>query len=104
MIKVYAAADAIDAQLVCDCLRDRGIDAEVRGAYLSGASGELPPGELLSVWIADERDRDLARRIIDEREARRRQPAAARPCPACGEHCDGHFDLCWACGAELPPA
>ncbi len=104
MIKIYAAADAIDAQLVCDRLRDRHIVAEVRGGFLSGASGELPPGDLLSVWIADERDRALARQVIGELEAHRRRPLAARPCPACGEHCDGHFDLCWACGSELPPA
>lgn len=104
MIKVYDAADPIDAQLVCDWLRAHHLQAETRGQYLSGATGELPPGNLCSVWIAEPRHKDLARQLIEQLEADRLRSAQPRPCPACGELCESQFELCWSCGASLPPA
>ena len=51
MRQVYQAASVIDAQLVCDLLKDAGFDAVVHGGYLSGAIGELPPDTLVSVYL-----------------------------------------------------
>lgn len=51
MRQVYQAASVIDAQLVCDLLKDEGFDAVVHGGYLSGAIGELPPDTLISVYL-----------------------------------------------------
>lgn len=48
---VYQAASVLDAQLVCDMLLDAGFNAVVRGGYLSGAIGELPPDTLVAVSI-----------------------------------------------------
>lgn len=51
MRQVYQAASVIDAQLVCDLLKDAGFNALVHGGYLSGAIGELPPDTLVSVYL-----------------------------------------------------
>ena len=51
MRQVYQAGSVIDAQLVCDLLKDAGFDAVVHGGYLSGAIGELPPDTLVSVYL-----------------------------------------------------
>ncbi len=51
MKQVYQAASVIDAQLVCDLLKDAGFNALVHGGYLSGAIGELPADTLISVYL-----------------------------------------------------
>ena len=58
MKQAYQAANPVDAQLAIDLLASEGIAAHMQGRFLSGAAGELPVGELLRVWVADE---DLAR-------------------------------------------
>ena len=68
MKQAYHAANPVDAQLVVDLLASEGIDAFTQGQYLSGAIGELPAGEVLRVWVADE-DLDRARALIAERGA-----------------------------------
>ncbi len=55
MPTIYHARDMTDAALVRELLEDHGIDAQVRGAVLQGATGELPAaGGLVSVWVAQE--------------------------------------------------
>jgi predicted metal-dependent HD superfamily phosphohydrolase len=56
--QAYHAENPVDAQLALDLLAGEGIVAHVQGSFLSGAVGELPAGELLRLWVADE---DLAR-------------------------------------------
>lgn len=68
MKTVYHAASPLDAQLVVDWLAAEGIDAHVQGNYLSGAIGELPIGEMVRVWVADD-DEAAARACLAEREA-----------------------------------
>jgi len=51
---VYRAANVVDAQLVVDELRAGGMQARVTGTYLSGAIGELPPTEVIGVWLEQE--------------------------------------------------
>ena len=53
MTPVYDAANAFDAQLVHDLLRDAGFEPHVFGAGLAGAVGELPPEGLVQVWVDD---------------------------------------------------
>lgn len=67
MKQVYNAANPVDAGLVVDWLAAAGIDAFVQGQYLSGGVGELPAGELLRVWVADD-NLERARACIAERE------------------------------------
>jgi predicted metal-dependent HD superfamily phosphohydrolase len=70
MKQAYHAANVVDAQLLVDLLASEGIAAFTQGQYLSGAVGELPAGELLRVWVADE-DVDRARAVIAGRDAQR---------------------------------
>jgi len=65
--QAYNAANPVDAQLVVDLLASAGIDAFVQGQFLSGGVGELPAGELLRVWVADD-DVERARACIANRE------------------------------------
>jgi hypothetical protein len=67
MKQAYHAANPVDAQLVVDLLASAGIDAFVQGQFLSGGVGELPAGELLRVWVADE-EVERARACIADRE------------------------------------
>jgi hypothetical protein len=50
---VYRAENIIDANLVKNALAHEGIDAFVSGEYLTGAIGELPAWNLVSVMVAD---------------------------------------------------
>jgi hypothetical protein len=50
---VYRAENIIDANLVKNALAFEGIDAYVSGEYLTGAVGELPVWNLVSVMVAD---------------------------------------------------
>ena len=63
MKTIYNAANPIDAQLVSDLLADSGIQTHVQGSFLMGGIGELPAGEMMRIWVADEAA-DEARRII----------------------------------------
>lgn len=54
MTPAYDADSLLDAQLIADLLTDAGIAAHVFGGALSGAIGELPPGDLVRVWIEDD--------------------------------------------------
>lgn len=62
---VYRAASIIDANLVKLALESVGVLAFVNGAFLTGAAGELPVNDLVSVMVADI-DIDRARPIVDE--------------------------------------
>lgn len=50
---VYRAENIIDANLVKGNLAAEGIPAYVSGEYLTGAVGELPVWNLVSVMVAD---------------------------------------------------
>ena len=94
---LYQAADRIEAQLLKDHLRDHHIETLVQGEYLSGGVGELPALQFPLLWVIDDRDLDLAKRLIREWfSAAARQ--AAWVCPNCGESNEGQFRVCWNCG------
>lgn len=50
---VYRAATIIDAELVKTALEEAGIPAFVGGAYLTGAVGELPCNDLVTVMVPE---------------------------------------------------
>ncbi|MEZ5462090.1 DUF2007 domain-containing protein [Dokdonella sp.] len=67
---IYRANDGIEAQLLVDRLEAEGIPAEIHGAYLQGAVGELPPGGLISILVNSE-NRERAREVVARWEAER---------------------------------
>ncbi|MDO9004320.1 MAG: DUF2007 domain-containing protein [Aquabacterium sp.] len=68
MKTVYNAANVLEAQMLLDVLRQEGITAHLRGAYLQGAMGELPAAGLVRLEVAEE-DHLRAREAIDRWEA-----------------------------------
>ncbi len=104
-MKVYSAENQLDAQRVADSLDGAGINCRVHGRYLSGAVGELPPGDILSVWIEDAVDYDQARLIIISIERESLLPRGKDvSCPQCGEQLGSQFSHCWQCGAAVSTA
>ena len=79
MRTVYEAANAIEAHMLLDLLRQQGLTAQILGEHLQGGIGELPAAGLVRLVI-DEADFDAARAVIDRWESA--QPAeTARPPP-----------------------
>ncbi|MEO7063005.1 MAG: DUF2007 domain-containing protein [Dokdonella sp.] len=70
---IYRAENIIDANLVKNALASEDILAFVSGEYLTGAAGELPVGNLVTVMVADE-DIERARLIAGEVDAALRTP------------------------------
>ncbi|WP_374601387.1 DUF2007 domain-containing protein [Arenimonas sp.] len=68
MESVYEAQNMIDAQLVCDLLRSAGIPAQVSGAGLLGAAGELPAIGVLQVRVPGE-DLERGRAVVADWDA-----------------------------------
>ena len=101
-MKVYSAENQVDAQRVADTLEGAGIACLVHGGYLSGAVGELPPGDLMSVWIDDEANYEKAREIIKTIERETLLPRGKDiNCRQCGEQLESQFSHCWQCGSAL---
>lgn len=99
---VYRAANLVEAQLVVDELAAGGMQARVTGSYLSGAIGELPPSDVIGVWLDESRHLERARSLIDEFEATRQRPYPDWFCRSCGERMGGSFGACWQCGTRAP--
>lgn len=84
---VYRAENIIDANLVKGALAAEGIVAFVSGEYLTGAIGELPVWNLVTVMVA-EHDIDRAAPIAEAIDAALRANRAdfdghvAQPAPA----------------------
>jgi hypothetical protein len=99
---IYRAANLIEAQLVVDELRAGGMQARITGSYLSGAIGELPPTEIIGVWLDEAQHCERARSIIDDFEASRQRPARDWCCQRCQEWVGREFGACWQCGQLRP--
>ena len=103
MPRVYSAANVVEAQLIVDELRAGGMQAHVTGTYLSGAIGELPPGDVIGVWLNEPQHMDRAREMIDAFEASRNEPEREWRCTQCNEALGKEFGACWQCGQARPP-
>jgi len=70
MRQVFAAKTVTEAHLVKSLLEREGIQAEVRGEWLSGALGELPVSHenWPSVWILQDQQIEAARVLVEEYE------------------------------------
>lgn len=97
MKQLYQAKDRIEAQLLKDYLAARHIGTVTQGDYLSGAAGELPALQFPTLWVLEDRDYDIARRLIEE-FLNSRTETGRWQCAQCGEVCEGQFQVCWNCG------
>jgi hypothetical protein len=101
MFRLYAAANLQEAQIVAGMLAHAGIESQIFNQHSQGALGEIPFGETYpEIWLEDERDIDLARKLLSayERPAGATEEAA---CRHCGEPNPVNFSLCWHCGQPL---
>ncbi len=102
MLKIYDAANHIDAQLVLDELLGADIEAVMKGQFLSSGAGELPPTGMVTLWVVDESQEAKAKDVIIDLESRRQSCGPAQDCTGCGETVEGNFACCWNCGTMLP--
>lgn len=65
---IYRAENIIDANLVKNALEQAGVFAHVAGEHLTGAVGELPVWNLVTVMVADS-DIEQASQIVAEVDA-----------------------------------
>lgn len=104
MKQLHAARHAFEAHAIRGFLVSHGIDAEVRGEYLTSGWGELPV-DVCSVWVMDDVQYGAATELLAAflKGALARQFGAQRwTCGRCGEKLEGQFTECWSCGAERP--
>lgn len=80
MKTLYEAANAIEAHMLCDVLKQEGIAAHIQGEALQGAMGEVPAARLVRLLVAEE-DYPAARAVI-ERWERTEVEATPAPPPA----------------------
>lgn len=101
---VHTAKHAAEAHLVRGFLESQGIEAVVRGEYLTSGWGELPV-DLCAVWIADDAQFAHANELLIAffKGTFARQFSGQRwTCPECGEQLEGQFTACWKCGTARP--
>ncbi|XVJ69325.1 MAG: DUF2007 domain-containing protein [Rhizobacter sp.] len=72
MQNIYEAANAVEAHMLRDLLKQEGIAAHIHGEYLQGGMGELPAAGLVRL-VVDEADVDRARALLTSWE--QTQPA-----------------------------
>lgn len=100
MVRLMHAPNVIIGQHWVNLLTMAGIPCELHNRYLSGALGEIPADQCApEIWLEDERDVALARRVIDATQARL-AGASAWECTHCGERLEPQFTQCWRCGAS----
>jgi Putative prokaryotic signal transducing protein len=77
MKTLYEAANAIEAHMLLDLLKQEGIEAHLHGEALQGAMGEVPVARLVRLTVM-EQDYSAAREIIERWE---RTEVEATPLP-----------------------
>ncbi len=98
MKRVHNARHMTEAHLIRGFLESHGIDAMVRGDFLTGGWGELPV-DICAVWIADDAQYSEADLLLrDFLQGRLATGGEAWQCSECGETSEGQFTACWQCG------
>lgn len=101
MKRVFTHEQPAMAGYVQALLEGHGIRCAVRGQFLAGAVGELPPNECWpEVWVADDQA-DWALEVI-ARVCADARPGPGWVCPQCAESIEGQFAVCWNCGGLAP--
>ena len=102
MKRIYSEPNPIFIHQIKDLLEEKGIHSIIKNELLSGGVGELPPTEVWpELWVVNKEDKSSAKRIVEEFL----QSIKANPnewvCKECGERIEGHFNICWNCGAQI---
>jgi hypothetical protein len=92
-----------EARLVAGGLEAAGVPVEVRREALATLGGELPLTETWTELWVPAAQLEQARALLAAQAASAGDASQSRPCPRCREENPGTFELCWACGSDLPP-
>lgn len=101
MKPVYSAQHATEAHMIRGYLEAQGIDAVVRGEFLTSGIGDLP-ADVCKVCVADDSRFAEASALVKaflQGEAARVHAQDAWQCAQCLEQLEGQFTQCWNCGA-----
>jgi hypothetical protein len=101
MKRVYRSEWLTDVVHWQNLLEHRGIACTVRHANLMSIVGELPWLEAWpELWVVDDRDESLARKIIAQGRDHGTGGTTPWQCGRCGERLEAQFTDCWSCGSE----
>ncbi|MCB2018608.1 MAG: DUF2007 domain-containing protein [Hydrogenophaga sp.] len=78
MKTLYEAANALEAHMLADVLRQEGIVAQVLGGFLPGAAGELPAAGLVRL-VVEEADYERGRAVIARWESTQVDDSPRKP-------------------------
>ncbi|NVD06283.1 DUF2007 domain-containing protein [Vibrio sp. JPW-9-11-11] len=101
-MKIYSAETPTEAHIVCELLKSKHVQCEVRGEGIFGLQGEVPLGESSApyIWLLDKTSLSFAKQLIEEyRSAHLGEPWR---CTQCGEINEAQFGVCWQCGDTAP--
>src|SRR3982751_6588203 len=99
MRRLAQAPNLAIATLWVHALREDGVHATVQREYLGAAAGQLPPDQCLpEIWIDDEAQFDLAKRLL---HALQHRPQRVWRC-TCGEQVEGGCEQCGHGGEMMP--
>jgi hypothetical protein len=104
MMRLTRAPTVIAAQHWINVLQNAGIPCEMHNRFLGGALGEIPADQCApEIWLLDERDEAVARRLLDAAMSGPQGAASAWRCRRCGETLEAQFTSCWQCGEIRDP-
>src|SRR5688572_1884356 len=94
-IIVEKVRNVTEAALLCNALRNAGIEAITRGEHRPSIAGELPFMEALVDVCVTEADVSRAREVLAG--LRNTEEGTPRRCVKCNEESPGTFAECWNC-------
>jgi len=106
MKRVHNARHLTEAHLIRGLLESHGIDAIVRGDFLTGGWGELPV-DVCAVWVTDETRYAEADQLLQDflqDKTGHLDDITEWRCPHCNETLERQFTACWNCGTPRPAA
>ncbi|MDV2857780.1 MULTISPECIES: putative signal transducing protein [Oceanimonas] len=95
-IRVFDAANSLEAHALKGALESRGIDVRLKGEALSGALGELPMDVAQITLLVSAGNWQQAREFVQHYQ---HKEDGSWFCRACGEENDVSFEICWQCGS-----
>jgi hypothetical protein len=100
---LHPARHAFEAHMIRGFLDSHGIEAQVRGEYLTSGWGELP-ADVCAVWITDDARFDEADALLKAfLNGSYATGLGTWRCESCGETLEGQFTTCWNCGTPRGP-
>ncbi|MCL5049268.1 DUF2007 domain-containing protein [Aliidiomarina maris] len=95
-VKIYTAANSMEAELIAGLLRQQGIEAGVSSQLLGGGIGELPLDALYTpVWVSPKHVETAREAVIAYEKSA--QQTSVWQCSYCKEQNPAGFELCWQC-------